>query len=639
MAVFTSAETHHYKWNATYITANPDGTAEVDDVIACNGEYPWPNLRVNKGDRVIVELYNGLGTANTSVHFHGLFQHETNQFDGVPGLTQCQIPPGETLIYNFTVPDQVGSFWYHSHTKGQYMDGMRGAFIIQDPDNPYADQYEEEVIINLSEWYHDNITALTKTFLDLYNPTGAEPIPQNMLFNGYMNGTVNVEPDTTYLFRLINVGGFVSQYIYLEDHTMTIVAIDGVYVEPNETDLIYITVAQRYDVLVHTKNDTSKNFAFMQKIDDTMLDVVPDDLLVNVTNNINYNNNSAWPDEYIIDDLTPFDDFWLTPLDEDFYEDYESYDHQIVLDVVMNNLGNGINYAFFNNISYTTPKIPTLGTVLSAPNDTTALSAEIYGSNTHALVLQKDEIVEIVLNNNDTGVHPFHLHGHVFQVFERGPDQTDSDEPVPYNESAPYTPRPRSAFRDTLYCRPQSYFVIRFKANNPGVWFFHCHIEWHLLQGLAVTLIEDPLGIRANETALSDTWKDVCDSCGGYDGNAANNSVDFFNLAGENVQVKPLPDGFTAKGIVALVFSFISGILGCITIGIYGMADIPNMEERVVQDLDLDERQLLEEIEEEEGEQGSSGRYSDELNTTSKRYSDDGVNIQEYHELDNLDKK
>lgn len=643
------AETHHYYWNATYITGNPDGLQEVDDIVSCNGTYPWPDLNVTKGDRVIIELYNGLGTANTSIHFHGLFQHETNKMDGVPGLTQCEIVPGQTFVYNFTVPDQVGSFWYHSHSKGQYMDGMRGAFIITDPDNPYAGQYAEEKIINLSEWYHDNITTLTKSFLNVFNPTGAEPIPKTLLFNGFMNATLDVEPDTTYLLRIINVGGFVSQYFWIEDHKLTVIAVDGIYVEPNETDKIYITVAQRYDVLVTTKSNTTRNYAMMQTVDTDMLDTPEDMPFQNITNNLQYDEANGWPEQYLIfgDFL---DDFWLTPLDD--FEVFDDYDYQITVDVIMDNLGDGVNYAFFNNISYVGPKVPTLGTVMSAPNESVALTDEIYGSNTHAFVLQKDDVVELVLNNQDTGKHPFHLHGHVFQVVERGPDYTDEAEPVGYNSSAPYVPREKPLLRDTLYVRPQSYFVIRFKADNPGVWFFHCHIEWHLLQGLALTLVEDPAGIRANETVFNEEWLDTCAACGGWEGNAANNTVNFLDLSGENVQVKNLPDGFTAKGIVALVFSCIAGLLGCIAIGVYGMADIPNMEERVVQDMDIDERKLFDEMEDAENEQGtnsSSGRYSDDaangkrysddVNTSSKRYSDDTNPIQEYHELDDIDKK
>lgn len=637
LAAVSLAETHYFNWTVSQITRNVDGLYDSPDVLACNGEYPWPDIRISKGDRVVIDLYNSLEDHDSSIHFHGLFQNTTNQMDGVPGLTQCQVPPGGHFVYNFTVPDQVGSFWYHSHTKGQYMDGMRGAFIIEDPDGPYNDQFEDERTIALAEWYHDNITVLTADFLNVYNPTGAEPIPQNLLFNHYMNGTIDVKPDTDYLFRIINMGGFVSQYFWIEDHEMTVIAVDGIYVEPNITDMIYITVAQRYDVLVHTKNSTDQNFAIMQKFDDTMLDVLPSDLMLNVTNNLQYNHDLDWPEESYVDELDFLDDFYLQPYED--YEVFDHYDHQVTIDVKMDNLGNGINYAFFNNLTYVSPKVPTLGSVLSANSSEVALSQEIYGSNTHSIVLQKDEIVEIVLNNLDTGTHPFHLHGHVFQTFVRGPDYPDTEfTPVAYNESAPQDYPEHPMIRDTLYVRPQSNFVVRFKANNPGVWFFHCHIEWHLLQGLALTFVEDPVGIREKEISLSDTWKQTCAAADGYVGNAAGNTEDFFNLAGESVQPKDLPAGFTARGIVALVFSCIAGVLGCIAIGIYGMADIPNadspealtlMEQELIEKDDIDQGLIGESGDTIEEETGSSERYSDD--NQGKRYSDD-INT-ESHEL------
>ena len=138
--------------------------------------------------------------------------------------------------------------------------------------------------------------------------------------------------------------------------------------------------------------------------------------------------------------------------------------------------------------------------------------------------------------------------------------------------------------RDTVYVRPQSYIVMRFKADNPGVWFFHCHIEWHLEQGLAFQLIEDPQGIQKNEK-ITDNHKQICEKVGvPWEGNAAANSKDYLNLVGENVQVKRLPTGFTAKGIVALV-SHVSQHFGIAAISYYGMNDIENMEKRVARDL------------------------------------------------------
>lgn len=598
-ASYSSGETKIFYFNVTQVDAAPDGY--IRSVIGINNQWPCPNIHVNRGDRVVIVVHNQLANANTSLHVHGLFQHGTSQYDGPEMITQCPIPPGETMVYNFTIPDQAGAYWYHSHTKGQYGDGFRGAFIVHDDTDSEVWNYDEDVVLTVSEWYHQNSSTLDKSFLNRYNPTGAEPIPDNLLFNGSFTGSWHVKPNTTYLLRIINIGAFVSQYLYVDNHNFTVVEVDGVRVQPNVTDMIYITVAQRYTVLFTTGTDTDVNFAFMQAVDEEMLDV-PGDFSHNVTNQLIYNSDASSAEAYNLtrDDWGDLDDFYLQPLEDE--ELYETADYQVTLDVAMKNLANGVNYAFFNNITYISPKVPTLFTAMGAGD--LATNPTVYGSNTHSFVLQKDEIIEIVLNNQDKGKHPFHLHGHIFQTVIRGPDYSDEDEPISYepsNFTSDVLDRPM--LRDTLYVRPQSYFVIRFKADNPGVWFFHCHIEWHLSQGLAAVFIEDPLGIQENEQ-LSEDSKRMCEAFNiNVKANAANNT-DFLNLAGENVQVKPLPDGFTAKGIVAMVFSCIAGVLGVICITIYGMSDIKDVQKLVGEEFDVD---LLHD----EEDSGSSDSFGD----------------------------
>lgn len=585
IASLVAAETHTWYFETTWVNANPDGVLERP-VIGFNGSWPLPTLTVKKGDTVNLYLTNGFTDRNTTLHFHGMFQNGSAQMDGPEMVTQCPISPGDTYLYNFTVAEQVGTYWYHSHTAGQYGDGMRGLFIIQEKDDSdYPFKFDEELTLSIGEWYHKLADELIPKFLNRYNPTGAEPIPQNTLFNDTRNNTWKVQPDTTYFVRIVNVGGFVSQYLYMEDHEFEIVEVDGVYVESNTTDMLYITIAQRYGVLIHTKNDTSKNYAFMQKIDDDMLDVIPSDLLLNSTNYIVYDELAPLPEEYYVDELDFFDDFYLKPVSKEPLMD--DADHVITIDVAMDNLGNGVNYAFFNNITYVTPKVPIVSTVLSAGE--LATNSFIYG-NVNAFVLQKDDIIDIRLNNFDTGKHPFHLHGHVFQVIERAPGVPDTESPVPFDPEnhAEYPEYPM--IRDTVYVNPQSYVVMRFKADNPGVWFFHCHIEWHLEQGLAIVLIEAPEEMQKQESQqLTDNFKQVCNKTGvAYAGNAAGNTVNFLDLTGANVQHKALPSGFTARGIVALVFSCIAGILGLVAIAFYGMADVKNIEENVIRDLDVD---------------------------------------------------
>lgn len=99
---FASAATVTYDFNATWVTANPDGQFERS-VIGLNGEWPIPSIHVTVGDQLIVNLFNGLGNVSTSLHFHGIFQNGTTNMDGATGVTQCLTPPGSTFTYNFTV--------------------------------------------------------------------------------------------------------------------------------------------------------------------------------------------------------------------------------------------------------------------------------------------------------------------------------------------------------------------------------------------------------------------------------------------------------------------------------------------------------------------------------------------------------
>ncbi|CDR43621.1 CYFA0S12e02652g1_1 [Cyberlindnera fabianii] len=605
------AETHVFNWTTGWGTANLDNMKERP-VITCNGEFPWPDIQINKGDTVNLYLTNGFTDMNTSLHFHGLFQHGSAQMDGPEMVTQCPIGPGQTFLYNFTVDDQHGSYWYHSHTGGQYMDGMRGLFIIHDEDYPYEQgkDYDQEASLFFSEWYHDTTMELLPKFLNKNNPTGAEPIPQNFLMNGTRNATWEVEPDTTYLLRLINIGGFTSYWFFIEDHEFEVIEVDGVPVERYNTSIIYITVAQRYTVLLKTKSDTSKNYAIMQLCDTGMLDVQPSDLIVNSTHYLVYDADNETPDEAYVDCLDDdcyLDDLLLVPVNK--VELYDDADYTLTISVVMDNLLNGVNYAFFNNITYTAPKTPTLLTALAAGNLST--NEVVYGTNTHAIVLQKDDIIDIVLNNEDTGKHPFHLHGHVFQLIDRAPAVDDADPFVHFNEDN-HTAFPEyPMMRDTVYVREQSNMVLRFKADNPGVWFFHCHIEWHLEQGLALTFVEAPEEIQKNASQhLTDSHKAICENLGiNVDTNAAGNT-DFLDLTGQNVQRKNIPTGFTAKGYVAFVFSCVAGVLGLATIAVYGLMDIKNTRvvEDFVQDYNID---LVD-----DNDAGSSG--SNELNNSSE---------------------
>lgn len=307
------AATLNYDWNVTWVTANPDGMMERP-VIGINGQWPLPVLNFTRGDRVIAKVHNGLGNESTSIHWHGFYQNGTNEMDGPPHVTQCDIPPGATMVYNFTV-DQTGTYWYHSHSRGQYPEGLRQALVITDPENPYAGQYDEELVLTLSDWYHDQFRYLLAGFISVTNPTGAEPVPNSALMNDTQDLMIPVEQGKTYLLRLANVGAFASQYFWIEGHTMRIVEVDGVWTDAAETDMIYITSAQRYSVLVTMKNETSQNYAMVGSMDTELFDSLPPTLNYNVTGWLVYNDQAEKSAPAELSSFNPYDDFNLRPVD------------------------------------------------------------------------------------------------------------------------------------------------------------------------------------------------------------------------------------------------------------------------------------------------------------------------------------
>lgn len=193
-----------------------------------------------------------------------------------------------------------------------------------------------------------------------------------------------------------------------------------------------------------------------------LFDTLPDDLNWNVTGWLVYDDAKPKPDPVVIyEEFDPFDDMTLVPFDEQ--ERYPEPNQIVHLDVIMDNLGDGANYAFFNNITYKAPKVPTLYTALSAGD--MATNPEVYGSYTHSFVLEKDEIVQINLNNLDPGRHPFHLHGHNFQALHRAPEEGGTIEDTnPQEADFPRVPMRR----DTLMVWPNGNIIMRFKADNPG---------------------------------------------------------------------------------------------------------------------------------------------------------------------------
>ena len=157
--------------------------------------------------------------------------------------------------------------------------------------------------------------------------------------NDTQNLQIPVEPGKTYFLRIVNMAAFAAQYFWIEGHSFRIIETDGIYHEPTEVSMIYITAAQRYGVLLTTRNDTSENFAIVGAMDQDLFDKVPASLNPNVTSFLVYDEKKPMPTPKFVDEYAPFDDMELMPTDGE--ELLGDPDLIVQLDVLMDNLGDG----------------------------------------------------------------------------------------------------------------------------------------------------------------------------------------------------------------------------------------------------------------------------------------------------------
>ncbi|GAB7339909.1 hypothetical protein MBLNU457_6435t2 [Dothideomycetes sp. NU457] len=537
-------KTVYYNWNVTYTHAAPDGF--LRRVIGINNQWPCPQLDVDLGDEVVVNLYNALPDQSVSLHWHGLHQNGTNEMDGAVGFVQCPVPPGHRFTYKWKA-DQPGTYWYHSHDTGQYPDGLWGPLIIHDPNPPF--EFDEEITVTLTDWFHTEMPQL----MSIYESHAGEaedgsPNPDVALINTGVNVSIPVKPGKTYFVHIICPSNYIGHAWLFDGHPQTTVEIDGVYVVPqpvnngeNQFPMTRLAPGQRQGVLIQTKNDTSRNYAVFDTMDVNMLFInkgiipPPSNYNPNATAWLVYNDSAPLPDPpvfYSLGNADFYDDVNYVPLDKQPL--LEPVDHRIILNMDAANIS-GISRFVMNNISYIGAKVPSLYTGLSVPDN--LVSDPIVYGDVNPFIFAHNSIVEVVINNLNTNLHPFHLHGHQFQILQRTDPKTGVWPGYTNTSSTP-------ARRDTVMLQDEAYAVIRFRADNPGVWAFHCHIETHVVSGFSATFVEAPevFASGKHRVLIPRDHVDVCKAVPmEFRGNAAGNTWDALNLTGELDSVLEAP--------------------------------------------------------------------------------------------------
>lgn len=331
-----------------------------------------------------------------------------------------------------------------------------------------------------------------------------------------------------------------------------------------------MTAAQRFSVLVTAKNTTDTNYWMHADMDTVMFDKVPPALNPNITAPVYYSNNhqNFAPDTHPGMSST-FNDWVLAPL---YNASSVEPDHQLNLIIDFQVTTDGLNRGMFNDLPFLLPKVPSTNTLFSMGAD--AMNVDVYGPQSQAFILKHLDMVEVVLNNLDGNAHPFHLHGHVFQMVATG------DGVYTGNKSSVTWLTDNPTQRDTIRVPGEGFSIIRFRADNPGVWIFHCHIDWHLESGLAALFITAP-DVAQQRMTLPQAFKDICEAGGTPAvGNAAGKQG--LDLSGAPSGITLIYDGFTAKGKGAMAACILSALIGMASIIWYSLNDpIRKIRERM----------------------------------------------------------
>jgi FtsP/CotA-like multicopper oxidase with cupredoxin domain len=494
------------------------------NVLTVNGQYPGPIIRMNRGDRLLVNVINNLPNA-TSLHWHGMFQNGTNWMDGTTGITQCPIPPGQSFQYNFTVENQYGSYWWHAHYETQYVDGINGPLIIHAPEEAEVQKlYDYDQVVILQDWYHVMASSLLPGYL-ASGTENVEPVPDSGLIQGtnYFNCSsydedngyecsnssrqlFSFQQNKRYRLRFINTSAFTPFSISVDNHTLDIVEVDGTAVNPYPIHRFEIATAERYSAILTLNQSTSTNYWFRASMNTNCYAAVNPVLDPNVLAVLTYTNSTStptdsqdWADAY---DLV-CQDLNSTLLIPSVVEQAPTADVLYELQFSFAIGANALDRAIVNGTTWLpSTENPTIAQAIAGLKTSNASSFDAAGTissafsaNQFVISLSDAKVVDVIVTNFDDGSHPFHLHGHAFWIMATSQDQYfpwDTDLYSQLNGSVANSFTTNPLKRDTLVLPAYSWALIRFRNDNAGLFAFHCHNNWHFNAGLAMQFLGLP---------------------------------------------------------------------------------------------------------------------------------------------------
>ncbi|KAG6383798.1 hypothetical protein SASPL_156424 [Salvia splendens] len=391
---------------------------------------------------MLIKVVNHV-TYNMSIHWHGIRQLRTGWADGPAYITQCPIQAGESYVYNFTISEQRGTLLWHAHILWLRAT-IHGAIIILPKHGlpyPFPKPHKEEVLL-LGEWWKSDVEAV----IDEAMASGNAPnVSDAHTINGHPAPNSNCLGKGGYTLVVTPAKTYLLRIINAALNTELFFKIAGHNLTVVEVDATYV-----------------KPFAI-----DTIL------LAPGQTTNVLLTTDRL-PARYQIT-ASPFKS---SPVTID-------------------------NSTATATLIYAGAPASAATVLADRPAQNATLIADTFtqslrGLNSAAYPLAFDSTVQVVLQGTSMIFpenHPIHLHGSNFFAVGKGLGNFDPDsDPKRFNLVDPVE-------RNTIAVPSGGWVAIRFRADNPGVWFLHCHLEVHTSWGLKMAFVVDN-GKRPNESLL-----------------------------------------------------------------------------------------------------------------------------------------
>ena len=441
-----------------------------------NGQYPGPLLRVGQHSRIVVRFTNSIDLPST-IHWHGI--RLENRFDGVPGVTQDAVAPGETFVYEIDFPD-AGLYWYHPHVREdiQQDGGLYGNMMVDPVREDYFGPASREEFIMVDDLLVDG-DQLLPYGRDAANFTIMGRFGNIMLVNGEERYQATVDRGEVVRFFVTNVSNSRTYNLSFAGHAMKLVATDlSRFQREMMVESLVIAPAERYVVEVRFPEPGS--FALLNQVQvvdhmrgefyaavDTLGAVTVTDSVTDNAENLARSHQALRTDGVLEVELDRFRPLF----------DQES-DKELLLTVDIEGLPIIVQQFISIDTIYRPPVEWTDGMPnmnwLSTSNEVrwilrdTATGAENDGIDWR---FRLGDVVKIRLKNDAQAFHPMHhpihLHGQRFLILAR-------DGMANRN----------LAWKDTVLVPVGSTVDLLMEASNPGEWMIHCHIAEHLDAGM-----------------------------------------------------------------------------------------------------------------------------------------------------------